>query len=123
MIIEYYIKTSWQLQTKKLQQIYTQNKKKKKPKSNTKDSPQVTREQNTNVRKKTCKNKSKNNKTAIKTHISITSFDENELNTPTKRHRMTKWIQKQNRYICCQQETHFKSWKTYGMKVRGKGIS
>ena len=60
---------------------------------------------------------------AIRTHISITSFDENELNTPTKRHRMTKWIQKQNQYICCQQETHFKSRNTYGMKVRGKGIS
>ena len=42
-----------------------------------------------------------NPKITIRTHISISSFDENELNTPTKRHRMAKWIQKQNQYICC----------------------
>ena len=98
MIIDYYIKTSWQLQTKN-QQIHTHTH--TKSKSNTQDSPQVTRQQKTNARKKTCKNKSQNNKIAIRTHISITSFDENELNTPTKRHRMAKWIQNQNQYICC----------------------
>ena len=37
----------------------------------------------------------------------------------TKRHRLAEWIQKQNYYICCLQETHFSPWDTYRLKVRG----
>ena len=33
--------------------------------------------------------------------------------------RLTKWIQKQDPYICCLQETHFGSQDTYRLKVRG----
>ena len=43
----------------------------------------------------------------------------NGLNAPTKRHRLAEWIQKQDPYICCLQETHFRPQDTYRLKVRG----
>ena len=43
----------------------------------------------------------------------------NGLNAPTKRHRLAEWIQKQDLYICCLQETHFRPRDTYRPKVRG----
>ena len=43
----------------------------------------------------------------------------NGLNTPTKRHRLAEWIQKQDSYIYCIQETHFRPRDTYRLKVRG----
>ena len=42
----------------------------------------------------------------------------NGLNAPTKRHRLAKWIQKQDPYICCLQETHFRSRDRYRLKVK-----
>ena len=33
--------------------------------------------------------------------------------------RLTEWIQKQDPYICCLQETHFRSKDTFRLKVRG----
>ena len=56
---------------------------------------------------------------AIRTYISIITLNVNGLNTPTKRHRLAEWIQKQDPYICCLQETHFTSRDTYKWKVRG----
>ena len=44
----------------------------------------------------------------IGTYISIITLNVNGLNAPTKRHRLAEWIQKQNHYICCLQETHFR---------------
>ena len=41
------------------------------------------------------------------------------LNAPTKRYRMTEWIQKQYPYICCLQETHFRLRDTCRLKVKG----
>ena len=71
-------------------------------------------------RKKSNKNKSKAiNKMAIRTYISIITLNVNGLNAPTKRHRLAEWIQKQDPYICCLQETHFTSRDTYKLKVRG----
>ena len=32
---------------------------------------------------------------------------------------MAEWIQKQDLYICCLQETHFRPKDTYRLKVRG----
>ena len=55
----------------------------------------------------------------IGTHISIVTLNVNGFNTPTKRHRLAQWIQKQDPYICCLQETHFGSQDTYRLKVRG----
>ena len=56
---------------------------------------------------------------AIRTYISIITLNVNGLNAPTKRHRLAEWIQKQDLYICCPQETHFISRDTYKLKVRG----
>ena len=33
--------------------------------------------------------------------------------------RLAKWIQKQDPYICCLQETHFRPKDTYRLKVSG----
>ena len=41
------------------------------------------------------------------------------MNAPTKRQRLAEWIQKQNPYICCLQETHLKTRDTYRLKVKG----
>ena len=56
---------------------------------------------------------------AIRTHISIITLNVNGLNAPTKRHRLAEWIQKQDPYICCLQETHFRPQDIYRLKVRG----
>ena len=58
-------------------------------------------------------------KMVIGTYISIIKLYVNELNAPTKRHRLAEWIQKQDPYICCLQETHFRPRDTYRLKVRG----
>ena len=56
---------------------------------------------------------------AIGTYISIITLNVNGLNAPTKRHRLAEWIQKQDPYVCCLQETHFRPQDTYRLKVRG----
>ena len=55
----------------------------------------------------------------IGTYILIITLNINGLNAPTKRHRLAEWIQKQDPYICCLQETHFRPRDTYRLKVRG----
>ena len=55
----------------------------------------------------------------IGTYISIITLKVNGLNVPTKRHRLAEWIQKQDPYICCLQETHFRPRDTYRLKVKG----
>ena len=56
---------------------------------------------------------------AIGTYISIITLNVNGLNAPIKRHRLAEWIQKQDPYICCLQETHFRPKDTYRLNVRG----
>ena len=56
------------------------------------------------------------------TYVSIITLNVNRLNTLTKRHRLadvfvTDW-HKQDPYICCLQETHFRPKETYRLKVR-----
>ena len=51
-------------------------------------------------------------KTAIGTNISIITLNANRLNAPIKRHRLAEWIKKQDPYISCLQETHFRSKDT-----------
>ena len=41
------------------------------------------------------------------------------MNVLTKRQRLTEWIQNQDPYICCLQETHLKTGDTYRLKVKG----
>ena len=53
----------------------------------------------------------------------IITLNGNGLNAPAKRHRLAEWIQKQDPYICCLQETHFRPSDTYRLKVeRRKNI-
>ena len=59
----------------------------------------------------------------IGTYISIITLNVNGLNSPTKRHRLAEWIEKQDTYICCLKETHFRPRDTYRPKMRdGKNI-
>ena len=43
----------------------------------------------------------------------------NGLNALTKRHRLAEWMQKQDLYICCLQEPHFRPRDTYRLTVKG----
>ena len=51
--------------------------------------------------------------------ISIITLNVNGLKTPPKRNRLAEWIQKQDAYIYCLQETQFIPRDTYRVKVRG----
>ena len=51
--------------------------------------------------KRSTKSNPNNQKMAIGTYISIITLNGNGLNTPTKRHRLAEWIQKQDPYIFC----------------------
>ena len=55
---------------------------------------------------------------AIGTYISIITLNVNGLNALTKRHRLAEWIQNQDPYICCLQETHFRPKDIYRLKMR-----
>ena len=67
-------------------------------------------------------------KMAVGTYISIITLNVNGLYAPTKRHRLAEWTQKQDTYICCLQETHFRpkdtyrlrGWKKYSMQMGSK---
>ena len=52
-------------------------------------------------------------------YLSLITLNVNGLNAPTKRQRLAECIQKQDPYICCLQETHFKTRDTYRLKVQG----
>ena len=56
-------------------------------------------------------------KMAVGTYISIITMNINGLNAPAKRHRLAEWIQKQDPYIFCLQETLFRPKDTYRLKV------
>ena len=56
---------------------------------------------------------------AMGSYLLIITLNVNELNAPTKRQTLAEWIQKQDPYICCLQETHLKTGDTYRLKVKG----
>ena len=56
---------------------------------------------------------------ATRSCLSIITLNVNGLNAPTNRQRLAEWIQKQDLYICCLQETHLKTNDTYRLKVKG----
>ena len=56
---------------------------------------------------------------AVGTYISIITLNVNGLKASTKGHRLAEWIHKQDPYIGCLQDTHFKPRDTYRLKVRG----
>jgi len=51
--------------------------------------------------------------------LSIIILNVNGLNAPTKRQRLAEWIQKEDSYICCLQETHLKTRDTHRLQVKG----
>ena len=55
----------------------------------------------------------------IETYISIITLNVNGLIAPTKRPRLSEWIQKQAPYICCLQEINFRPRDTDRLKVKG----
>ena len=56
---------------------------------------------------------------AMGSYLSIITLNINGLNARTKRHRLAKWIQKQDPYICCLKETLFRPKDTYRLRGRG----
>ena len=52
-------------------------------------------------------------------YLLIITLNVNGLNAPTKRQRLAEWIQKQDTYICCLQETHLETRDRYIQKVKG----
>ena len=48
----------------------------------------------------------------IGTYMSKITLNVNRLNAPTKRHMLAEWIPKQDPYISCLQETHFRPKET-----------
>ena len=56
---------------------------------------------------------------ATGSYLSIITLNVNGLNSPRKRQRLAEWIQKQDPYICCLQETHLEIRHTYRLKVKG----
>ena len=50
---------------------------------------------------------------ATGSYLSIITLNVDGLNASTKRQRLAEWIQKQDPYICCLQETHLKTRDTY----------
>ena len=46
---------------------------------------------------------------AMGSYSSTITLNVNGLNVPTKRQRLAEWIQKQDPYICCLQETNLKN--------------
>ena len=56
---------------------------------------------------------------ATGSYLSIITLNVNGLTATIKRQRLAEWIQKQDPYICCLQETHLKTRDTYRLKVTG----
>ena len=56
---------------------------------------------------------------ATGSYLSIITLNLNGVKAPTKRQKLVEWIQKQDPYICCLQETHLKTRDTYRLKVKG----
>ena len=56
---------------------------------------------------------------AMGSYLSIITLNINGSNAPTKRQRLAEWIQKQDPYICCLQETHLKTRDKNRLKVKG----
>ena len=56
---------------------------------------------------------------ATGSYLSVITLNVNGLNAPTKRQRLAEWIQKEDPYIRCLQETHLKLRGTYRLKVKG----
>jgi exonuclease III len=57
--------------------------------------------------------------TGITTYLSVLTLNGNGLNSPIKRHRLTKWIKKEDPTICCLQETHLTYRNKHRLRMKG----
>ena len=61
-----------------------------------------------------------NNKiTGINNHWPLISLNTSGLNSPIKRHRLTEWIQKQDPFFFCIQETPLNIKDRHDLRVKG----
>ena len=56
---------------------------------------------------------------AMGSYLSIITLNINGSNVPTKGQRLAEWIQKQDPYMCCLQDTHLETRDIYRLKVKG----
>ena len=54
----------------------------------------------------------------LNSYLSIVTLNVNGLNAPTKMHRVSDWIKKQDPSICYLQETHLKPKDTSSLKMK-----
>jgi exonuclease III len=57
--------------------------------------------------------------TGVTTYLSILTVNVNGLNSPIKRHCLTKLIKKEDLTICCLQETHVINRNKHWLRVKG----
>jgi exonuclease III len=57
--------------------------------------------------------------TGITTYLSVLTLNVNGLNSPIKRHHLTKWIKKEDPTICCLQETHLTDRNKHRLRMKG----
>jgi exonuclease III len=55
----------------------------------------------------------------LHTHVPIITLNINDLEFSIRRHRITKWINKETPSLCCLQETHLSVKGGYNLKVQG----
>ena len=56
---------------------------------------------------------------ATRSYLSIITLNVDGLNAPNTRQRQAEWIQKQDSYICCLEETNLENRDTFILKVKG----
>ena len=56
---------------------------------------------------------------AVGSYLLIITLNVNGVNASTKRQRQAEWIQKQDPYICCLQETYLETRDAYRLKGKG----
>ena len=56
---------------------------------------------------------------ATGSYLSIITLNVNGSNASIKRQRLAEWIEKQDPYICCLQDTHLKTRDTHRPKLKG----
>jgi exonuclease III len=57
--------------------------------------------------------------TGITTYLSVLKLNVNGLNSPIKRHHLTKWIKKEDPTICSLQETHLTDRNKHRLRMKG----
>ena len=72
------------------------------------------------IRDITTSMKPTDNTMTVNPYLSIITLNVNRENAPTKRHKVSEWIKKQDPSICCLQETNFRPEDTFRLKVRGR---